>query len=128
MIYEIYEAIIKKFRNFVILSYCDLRTHLRKCKFKHGFQDLLNPLCTCGNDVESTECFYLHCPRFANERRTLLSTLGNFNYSLLENTKNHLTQTLLFGNLSLSSSNNSKILNAAIHFILVTKKFDEQLY
>ena len=47
---------------------------------------MLNPLCSCGNDVESTEHFLLHCPQFVNERRTLLSTLGNFNCSLLENT------------------------------------------
>ena len=37
--------------------------HLREHKFKHGFQDLLNPLCTCGNDVESTEHFLLHSPQ-----------------------------------------------------------------
>ena len=51
-------------------------SHLREHKFKHGFQDMLNPLCSCGNDVESTEHF-LHCPQFVNERRVLfLSTLG----------------------------------------------------
>ena len=38
--------------------------HLREHKFKHGFQDLLNSLCTCGNTVESTEHFLLHCPQF----------------------------------------------------------------
>ena len=79
-------------------------SRLRERKFKHGFQDKLNPLCTCGNDVESAEHFLLHCPQFANERRTLLSTLGNFNCSLLENTSNVLTQTLFFGNTSLTPS------------------------
>ena len=63
-----------------------------------------------------------------NERRTVLSTLGNFNYSLLENTSYVLTQTLHFGNMSLSPSDNSKILNATIYFILATKRFDEQLF
>ena len=57
-----------------------------------------------------------------------MSTLGNFNYSLLENTSNVLTQTLLFGNMSLSSSDIPKILNATIDFILSTKRFDEQLF
>ena len=66
-------------------------SHLREHKFKHGFQDTLNPLCSCGNDVESTKHFLHHCLQFFNERRTLLSTLGNFNYSLLENTSNVLT-------------------------------------
>ena len=30
-------------------------SHLREHKFRHGFQDTLNPLCSCGNDVEYTE-------------------------------------------------------------------------
>ena len=60
-------------------------SHFRVHRFKHGFQDSLNPLYSCGNDVESTEHFLLHCSQFANERRTLLSTLGNFNCSFLEN-------------------------------------------
>ena len=68
-------------------------SHLREYKFKHGFPDTLNPLCSCGNDVESTEHFLLYCPQFVNERRTLLGTLGNFNCSLLENTSKVLTQT-----------------------------------
>ena len=63
-----------------------------------------------------------------NERRTLLSTLGNFRYILLEDTGKVLTHTLLFGNMSLSSSDNPKILNATTNFILSTKRFDEQLF
>ena len=103
-------------------------SHLRELKFKHGFQDMLNLPCSCGNDVESSEHFLLHCPQFANERPTLLSTLGNVSYSLLKKNSYILTQTLLFGNMLLSPSNNSKILNAAIDFILSTKRFDAQLF
>ena len=72
-------------------------SHLREHKFKHSFQDTINPLCSCGLDIESTEHFLLHCPQFVNERRTLLSTIGNINYNLLKNTDSNLTQTLLFG-------------------------------
>ena len=103
-------------------------SHLREHKFKHGFQDTLNPLYSCGNDVESTEHFLLHCLQFVNERRTVLTTLGNFNCSLLKHTSKVLTQTLLFGNTSLSPSDNSKILHTTIDFILSTKLFDEQLF
>ena len=60
-------------------------SHLRKRKFKYSFQNTLNPLCSCGNNVEFTEHFFLHCPQFINERPTFLSTLGNFNCSFLEN-------------------------------------------
>ena len=90
---------------------------------------MLDRLCSCGIDVDSTEHFFLHCPQFVIESCALLSTLGNFiNYSLLKNTSKVLTQTLLFGNISLSPSNNFKILNATINFISATKRFDEQLF
>ena len=98
-------------------------SHLREHKFEHGFQDTLNPLCSCGNDVESTEHFHLHCPQFVNERRTILRTLVNFNCTLLENTSKVLIQTLLLGNTSLSPSDNTKVLSATIDFILTTKRF-----
>ena len=81
----------------------DLR-YLREHKFKHGFQDLCNSLCACGNDVESTEHSLVHSPQFVDERSTFLSTLGNFNYRLFENISNVLTQTLFFGNIQLSQS------------------------
>ena len=77
-------------------------------------------MCSYENDVESPEHFLLYSYQFIKQRRTLLGTLGNLNYTLLENTSNVLTQTLLFGNMSLSSNDNSKILNATIDFILST--------
>ena len=88
----------------------------------------LNPLCSCENDVKSTEHFFLLCQLSPNERRTLLSILGNFNCSLLENTSNVLTKTLLFGNTSLSPSDNFKIFSAIIDFVVSTKYFDERLF
>ena len=102
-------------------------SHLREHKFKHSFQDTINPLCSCGLDIESIEHF-LHCPQFVNERRTLLSTISNINYKLLENTNSNLIQTLLFGNKSFDITDNTKILNATINFILLTKRFDKPLF
>ena len=46
-------------------------SHLREHKFKHSFQDTLNPICSCGNDVESATHFFLHCPMYSNERYTV---------------------------------------------------------
>ena len=42
-----------------------------------------------------------------NERRTLLDTIGSFDFNLLENTSIVLKQILLYGNVSLSLGNNS---------------------
>ena len=37
-------------------------SHLREHKFKQNFQDCLNPICSCGLDIESTSHVRLHCP------------------------------------------------------------------
>ena len=71
---------------------------LRGDKFNLNFKDCLNPICSCGLDIESTSHFLLHCPAFNDERYTLLSTLNNTDCKLLELTKSSLSQTLLYGN------------------------------
>ena len=67
--------------------------HLREHKCKHNFEDCLNPICSCGLDIEPTSHFLLHCPTFNDERYTLLSTLNNIDCKLLELTKPSLLPT-----------------------------------
>ena len=38
-------------------------SHLCKHKFKHSFQDCLNPLCPCNNEIETCTHYLLHCPK-----------------------------------------------------------------
>ena len=100
-------------------------SHLREQTFKHSFQDTINPLCNCDQDIESSTHFFLHCPFFINERRTLLSTIHSLDIKLLDCTDYEPTQTLLFGNISQISSNNYKIIKAFIDYILSSKRFDK---
>ena len=103
-------------------------SHLREHKFKHSFQDTINPFCNCGQDIESATHFFLHCPFFINKRRTLLCTIRSLDGKLLDYTDYVLTQTFLFGNTSQTSTNNFKIINASIEYILLSKSFDEPLF
>ena len=50
-------------------------SHLRDHKFRHGFQDTLNPLCDCGNDTETITHLFLQCTSFHIPRQTLLNQL-----------------------------------------------------
>ena len=97
--------------------------HLCEHKFKYGFQDTLNPICSCGNDIKILTHFLLHCPHYSNERSTFLNTRRNINRNIFD--KNHLqiTETLLYGDSSLDDKSNTLILNAAIDFLFVTKRF-----
>ena len=70
-------------------------SHLKEHKFKHSFQHMINLLCSCGLDIEPTEHFLLHYSHFVDERCSLLSTIGNINYKLLENIDSVSRKTLL---------------------------------
>ena len=76
--------------------------HLWEHKFKHSFQDFLNPLCLCGNNIETSSHYLLHCPKYSNERKTLLNEIKNINFGLLELSGTIMTKTLFFGDSSLS--------------------------
>ena len=102
-------------------------SHLREQKFKHYFQDCLNPICSCGLDIKSTSHFLLHYPTFNDERYTLLSTLNNIDCKLLELNKSSLSQTVLHGNTLFYQEKNKRILNATTKYILSFKRFEEPL-
>ena len=72
--------------------------HLHEDKFKHCFQDTLNPLCKCGKDIESTMHFFLHCTNFLIPRQTLFQEIRNIDDNILSQSETQLTQTLLYGN------------------------------
>ena len=84
-------------------------SHLREHKFKHSFQDKLNPLCSCGTDVESSTHFLLQCPSYINERCTLMSNVNRINPQISQTSLQLLTNTLLFGNSCYSDKTNTHI-------------------
>ena len=103
-------------------------SHLRYHKFKHNFQDSLNPLCNCGLNAESTSHYLLHCPLFADERETFLSNIKSINHKFLEQNDSTLAQTLLFGDPASSVETNTLVLNATIQYVVATEKFEEALF
>ena len=50
-------------------------SHLWEHKFKHSFQDLLNPISNCGLGIESSLHYLLYGPTYNTERHALLCTL-----------------------------------------------------
>ena len=104
-------------------------SHLREHKFKHSFQDTLNPFCSCGLEVETNmDFFLLYCALFTNQRRTLLSTVNDIDSSLTNTNDSILTHILLFGKASLDTSANTLLLNATMNYIMTMKRFEESLF
>ena len=103
-------------------------SHLREHKFKHNFQDTLNSICNCGEDIETSCHYLLHCSLYTNERLALLNIIQGIDKSILELTDSHIVEVLLYGRKLLDISSNTNILNATIDFLLETKRFEERLF
>ena len=102
-------------------------SHLYEHKFINNFQDTLNPLCTCGCDVENTCHFLLHCPNLLAEKITVFNKITNIGSNILNQTDTAITKSFLFGNSKYSNKVSLQILNASINFILTSKLFNEPL-
>ena len=102
-------------------------SHLREHKFRHNFQDTLNPTCSCGENIETTTHYLLHCPNYLNERMTLWNNVQNIDENILHRNYSRLSEILLFGDSSFNDAKNTSILNATIQNIYDTKRFDVPL-
>ena len=51
-------------------------SHLCYHKFKHNFLDIINALCSCGSDIETTPHFLLYCPNFMEYRNNFLNKIS----------------------------------------------------
>ena len=83
-------------------------SHLREHKFKHSFQDSLNPFCSCGKgEVETSSHYLLHCSNYSEERLALLNTIKNIDMSILQQSDSKFTSVLLFGDTSFDNNKNA---------------------
>ena len=103
-------------------------SHLQEHKFKHSFQVTLNPVCSCGLDIETTSHYFLHSTLFHAERSTLLNNINEIDSTIFNKCDSVVTLILLCGNESFKDEVNLLILNATTDFVLSTNRFDELLY
>ena len=92
-------------------------SHLLYHKFKYGFLDAVNPLCSCSTAIENTVHYFLHCPNCLNE-------IAIFGRSIIDQNEIRIIQTFLYGNSTYSVDENKLILDASMKYILETKRFD----
>ena len=56
-------------------------SHLREHKFGHCFRDILNPLCLCSIEVETTAHYFLRCHFYNANRSALVNELNEIDSS-----------------------------------------------
>ena len=103
-------------------------SHLKEHKFRHNFQDSIDPMCSYKSDIETTAHFLLHCPNFNTQRQTLFDKIATIDANILIENENNIINILLFGKPNSEDRFNKQILNAFIEFILSTERFNIPLF
>ena len=91
-------------------------SHLKEHKFKHNFQDSVDPLCSCGNDIESTVHFFLYYPGFTTQRQNLLNKLKSINASIMAGNESSVVRALLFGRPDFNYSTKKLLMQPLVSF------------
>ena len=104
-------------------------SHLREHKFRHNFQDTLNPLCSCSLEPETVNHFLLHCPFYANQRKSLLDNIFDLDERISNLTETNLIHLLLYGNPNIYTIDiNSSIIKLTITFLSTSRRFEDPLF
>ena len=98
-------------------------SHLNEHRFNHNFHNCINPLCTCSLEVEWTSHFFLHYLHYNDIRETLLNELKSVDENILKLSGNKLINLLLYGDSKFDSNKNTRLLNAAIKYVIDSDRF-----
>ena len=88
--------------------------HLNKHRFKHNFQDCINPLCSCSIEPKSNSHFFLCFHHYTILHADLMNGLKKIDENILKLPENSLVKLLLFGDPKYNLIDNCHILNASI--------------
>ena len=102
-------------------------SHLKEQKFRHAFNDTVDPFCPCNMETETVSHFFLWCLNYTNIRLDLMNELMIIDQNLLQYSDQKLTEILLYGDKKLSYVTNSKIINLTTSFIIKSSRFDGPL-
>ena len=123
-VFNIFDPIGLKFLTRLRLGF----SHLNEHRFRHNFENCLNPLCSCSLETENTTHYLLHCHHFSQHRLNLMSSVNsvyeNFE-SLLDKDKEAI---LLYGDSRLDDNENKSILEAVLIYIKSSERFSGSLF
>ena len=70
-------------------------SHLKEHKFKHNFQDSIDPMCSCSSGIEATIDFFLHCANFNIQGQSLFDKIATIDANILTENKDSFVNTLM---------------------------------
>ena len=103
-------------------------SHLNEHRFRHNFQECINPLCSCSLDIENTIHYLLHCRHFLHFRKDLINSVRSVCDDFESFHDNVKKDILLYGDSRLEENKNRSILIATISYTKNTERFSGSLF
>ena len=103
-------------------------SHLADHKFRHNFQDCVYPVCSCGQEIETSTHFLLHCSHYHCTRQTLFEKVNKIDSSILKQNDQVITKLSLFGDEKLKAAQNKSILTFTVKFLNAAERFKTSLF
>ena len=72
-------------------------SHLNEHKFRHNFNDTINPICSCGKEPETTLHYLFRCDFYSIYRLELLNDICTLNHTVKNISEENLLKVLLYG-------------------------------
>ena len=95
-------------------------SHLCYYKFKHGFLDVVDQLCSSSSTTEKIFYYFLHSFHFSTAWNTFLNEITTFDRSIIDQDEIKIIQLFLYDSPTYSANDNKIILDASIKYILET--------
>ena len=93
----------------------------------HGFRDILNPICPCSIEAETTTHYFLCCYFYNADRSALINDLNKTDSFFSTLTENKFTDLVLCDSDKFDNNKNHNILMSTIKFNKDSQRFDERL-
>ena len=96
-------------------------------KFIHNFQDCVNLVCSCGQEIETSTHFLLQCFNYHRARQTLFEKVKKIDSSILKQ-RDQNKNFALFGDEKLKVAQNKSILTSTFEFLQSTERFKTSIF
>ena len=103
-------------------------SHLADHKFWHNFQDCINPICSCSQEIETSTHFLLRCSNYHCARQTLFKKVNKIHSTILKYNDQVITKLSLFGNEKLKAAQNKSLLTSTNEFLQATERLKTSLF
>ena len=97
--------------------------HLNEHRFRHDFQECMNPVCSCSIEIEDTSHYLLHCHHFTLHRINLMKSVKSICNNFESMTDNNKITLLLYGDSRFDENKNKFILQSSVKYIKTTERF-----